>query len=799
MFKNYLKVTLRNLLKNKVFVSINIVGLGLALACCIVAYINSKNNSDFDKNHANIDNIYKIHNIRDNKGDLREYGRVPMPMADVIKNDLVGVDRVFRYEGHTFTVRDVKQDKVFNTRVCYADPGFLESFTFPLLKGDQNAYHTLENAIVTQEYASKFYGDEDPIGKVLTVFDDTGMSFNFTIAGVTQKAPQNSSVHFEILLNMENRFRMYDDEVKGNWGSFAQATFVYFNDPEQAKTFEPKLSKYVSIQNEARPDFVVTKYVLSPMNNHAHISQEIRWDNLRNAMPTAATLTPQLMALLILLVACFNFTNTAIATSNRRLKEIGVRKVLGGSRRQLILQFLAENLTICFLAVLMSIGIAYFLVPAYSAMWQGMELELNFAENIELYLFLVGLLIFTTILAGFYPSLYVSKYEPVSILRGSLSIGGSGKLTKFLLALQYTFTVIAIFASVAFVQNAQYQDTLDMGFDREQIIVVSVLNDNEYQKALSAMLANPNIEAVASAKNHIGRGDYGLNLESEGIELDADMLDVGIGYLEAMGLDIIQGRSFSKELEASDSEGSIVINEKMVESFGWTDPLGKRIALNDSTTLTVIGVVKNFYMYGFWAPIDEVGITLKSLRFEDDGTNSFVVARTQIDKAREVYDYLEADWNGKVPTKVFNGFFQDDLLRQAKEVNDNIITIFGFLGIVAFVLSSLGLFTLVSINLIRRIKEIGVRKVLGSSLGNIIYLINKDYFLLLLISSCLGVTAGYFMIDAMIASIFTHYKAMDVITFGIPVITIVLVSLTIASLRTLNFAQVNPVDALRYE
>ncbi|UXX79422.1 FtsX-like permease family protein [Reichenbachiella carrageenanivorans] len=799
MFKNYLKVALRNLLKNKVFVSINIIGLGLALACCIVAYLNSKFNWNFDKNHVQIDHIYKLHNLTENNGDVREYGRVPMPLADAIKNDLVGADRTFRFEAHTFTVRDVQQDKVFNTSVCYADPGFLESFTFPLIRGDLSAYHGLESAIVTQEYARKFYGEEDPIGKVLTVFDDTGMSFNFTIAGVVEKAPQNSSVQFEFLIGFENRFRMYDDGVKGNWGSFAQATFVYFNDPTKAEAFEPLLSKYIEVQNEARPDFIISKYLLIPMNIHAHISNEIRWDNLRDAMPAAATLTPQIMALLILLVACFNFTNTAIATSNRRLKEIGVRKVLGGSRRQLIMQFMAENLTVCFLAILMSIGIAYFLVPAYSAMWQGMDLQMSFMDDIQLYLFLIVLLVFTTLLAGFYPSLYVSKYEPVSILRGSLSIGGSGKLTKVLLASQYTFTVIAMFASVAFVQNARYQDTLDLGFNRDQIIVVSVLNDNEYQKTLTSMLSNPDITQVASAKNHIGRGNYNAILKNQDKEVESDMIDVGIDYLQTMGLEMVAGRAFSKELEASDSEGSIVINQKLAEAFDWTDPIGKRIAVNDTTTLTVVGVVKNFYMYGFWAPIVPVGITLKSLRFEDDGTNSFVVAKTDVSKTKQVYDDLEAEWNSKIPTKVFNGFFQNDLLREAKEVNDNITTIFGFLGLVAFVLSSLGLFTLVSINLIRRVKEIGVRKVLGSSLGQIVYLINKDYFILLLVSSGLGVTLGYYLIDTMIASIFTHYKAMDVVTFSAPVVTLVLVSLTIASLRTLKFAHVNPVQALRYE
>lgn len=799
MFKNYLKVTLRNLLKNKVFVSINIVGLGLALACCIVAYINSKFNWSFDECHAQIDNIYKVHSVRDDKGDIREYGRVPFPIADNVMSDIAGVDRVFRYESHVFTARDVQLDKVFNTSVTYVDPGFLESFTFDLISGDLDAYHQLENAIVTQEYASKFYGDEDPIGKVLTVFDDTGMSFNFTIAGVVEKAPQNSSVHFELLLNFENRYRMYDDGVKGSWEAMAQNTFVYLNDPSKAESIESQMNKYIPMQNEANPGFTITKFVLSPMNNHAQISQQIRWDNLRNAAPAAATLTPQLMALLILLVACFNFTNTAIATSNRRLKEIGVRKVLGGNRRQLILQFLAENLTICFLAIVMSLLIAQFLVPAYSAMWEGMDLEMNFSEDYMLYVFLVGLLVFTTLLAGFYPSLYVSKYDPVSILRGTLSIGKSGFLTKFLLGVQYTLTIVAMFASVAFVQNARYQDTLDMGYDRAQVLGVSVLNDNEYQKTMASMLANPDIEAVASAKNHIGRGNYGATLQNEDAEVDANMIDVGIGYLEVMGLEILQGRSFLRELEASDSEGSLIINEKAVEAFGWADPVGKRVAINDTTTLTVVGVIKNFYMYGFWAPIEPVGITLKSLRFEDDGTNSFVIARTSSDKIRNVYDDLESDWNDRIQTKIFNGFFQDDFLRQAKEVNDNIMMIFGFLGIVAFVLSCLGLFTLVSINLMKRVKEIGVRKVLGSSIGRIVYLINKDYFLLLLISSSLGVTLGFYLIDALIAEIFTHYKSMDVITFATPILTIVLISLTIASLRTFKFAQVNPVTALRYE
>jgi len=799
MLKNFLKIAVRNLLKNKTYVAINIVGLGLALACCIVAYFNSKFNWDFDKNHLRIDNIYKLNFIGENQGDFSEFGRVPMPLAEAVKQDFSNVKEVFRFEAHTFTARDVSLDKVFNTSVCYADKGFLESFTFDLISGDPTSYQSLDKAIVTQEYAKKFYGEEDPIGKVLTVFDDTGMSFNFVIAGVVAEPQQNSSIHFELLVNFENRFRMYDDNVKNNWGSFAQNTFVYIESPSQAKSFEAQLGKYLSVQHAARPDFKISRFVVRPMNTHAHESSYINWTGLRNAMDVAAVLTPQIMAILILLVACFNFTNTAIANANGRLKEIGIRKVLGGTRRQLINQFMTENLTICFLALLLSIMIATYLVPAYSSMWQGMNLELNFANDYKLYVFLLLLLLLTTVLAGFYPSLYISKYRPVSILRGGLSIGGAGKLTKVLLGAQYTFAVIAIFASVAFIQNASYQNTLDMGYNREQVIGINLLNETQFQKIKASMLSNPAIEAVASAKNHIGQGNYSLSIKNSDQETMVSLLDVGIGYPELMGIQIVKGRSFSTELEASDSQNSILVNEKMVERFDWLEPIGQRLVVNDTTTLTVVGVVKNFYINGFWSPLEPVGIRLSSLKFQDDGTYSYIVAKANINEVKNVFEYLENEWNSKIPNKTFSGFYQDDLMRQAKEINTNILIIFTFLGSVAFILSCLGLFTLVSINLIRKKKQIGVRKVLGGGVGHIVFLISKGYLPLLLIASIIGVTAGYYLIDALIASIFNNYKEMDILTFLIPSLTIIIVSLSIAGLSTLKSALANPVKSLRYE
>ncbi|MGL1885082.1 MAG: ABC transporter permease [Reichenbachiella sp.] len=799
MIKNYLKITIRNLFRTKVYVAINVLGLGLALACCIVAYLNSKFNWDFDKSHTQIDHIYKIHTLREQKGEKNEYGRVPMPLAMAIKDDIPAVDRAFRLENHVFTVRDINMDKVFSTQISYADPGFLASFTFKPVDGNMKAYHSIDKAIVTKTYADKFYEGRDPIGKILTVFDDTGMSFNFMIAGVVEKAPQNSSVNFEILLNFENRFRMYDDKVKGNWEAMTQITFLYLDDPNKASEIEPLLDKYIPIQNAAKPDFIMSEFILSPMNNHAHISNDIRWDVMPDAMPLAAVLTPQIMALLILLVACFNFTNTAIANSNKRLKEIGIRKVLGGNKRQLILQFMTENLTICFSALLVSLVLASYMVPAYAAMWGDMELKFDYNEDVRLYLFLFALLFVTTLLAGLYPSLYVSKYQPVQILRGKISIGSSSKLSKGLLMAQYTLTIIAMFASVAFIQNAKYQDSLDIGFDQDQIIGVSLLNEDQHVKMKASMLANPDIEMIASTKNHIGKGNYGLTLKNNEVEVDVNMLDVGNDYLEVMGLTVTEGRSFTKDLEASDSKNSIIVNYKFVEEMGWTAPIGQIVSFNDTSKLTVVGVINNFYMYGVWAPIEPVGIRLKSVKFEDDGTYSFMIARVNVLKTKEVYSYLEKEWNGKIPNKTFVGFYQDESLQEAKEVNNNIMMIFVFLCIVAFVLSCLGLFTMVSINLIRRVKEIGIRKVLGGTVLHIVKLINQGYFWLLLGASALGLLGGYYLIDSLIASIYQNYKPMDIYTFSIPIITVLVVSLTITSLKTIKTAVINPVYSLRYE
>jgi ABC-type antimicrobial peptide transport system permease subunit len=793
MVKNFLKITFRNLKKNKAFLVINVAGLSLALACCIVAYLNTSFAHDFDKNHENIKQIYKVHSNKEVQGKYVPYGITPLALGPAIANDIADISKVIRYTHSGMTIKDKGNDKVLNKTVGFADPEFLNAFTFPLISGEKNAFQKKESIMITQKTAITYFGNQDPLGQILTVIEN-GKTKNYIVNAVFENIPQNTSIQFDALLSFDNYEEIYELE-SNDWKRFLGGTFLYIENPSALKNIESLLSKYIPLQNNARKDWVISKFELVSMVDHAQTSNDIRADWFWNAPNPAAVIAPPIMAFLILLIACFNFTNTSISSSNRRLKEIGIRKVMGSNKWQLIIQFMTENLIVVFLAILFSILLATYMVPAYSAMWEGMTLELNFMENQKLFGFLFGLMIFTAVLAGAYPALYISSYEPVKILRGSLKIGSTSVFSKILLGLQYTFTVLALFASIAFLQNAKYQDEVDMGFNKDQVVGVRIENATDFKKMKDAFDEYPNFSEVAGTGEHIGRWNYSRTLKSESKEIEADMMDFGAGYFEVMDLKLIEGRGFKKDLIDSDRTKSIVINETLANHFGWEAPLGKKLALNDTTSLTVIGVVKDFFINGFWEPVGPTAIRAES----EEARFNCIGAKVSNDKIVEAFEHIEAAWAGNIPDKEFTGFYQEDLLKESKVVNKNIVIIFSFLGALAVILSGIGLYTLVSLNLIRRVKEIGVRKVLGGSIQHIIQLINKDYVLLLVLSSISGVIAGYFVIDLLIATIFANYKAIDGVTIGIPIFLILFVSLSISTVRIFSAAIRNPIESLRYE
>ena len=792
MFKNFLKTTFRNLWKNKSYVAINLVGLSLSLACCIVGYLNFQYAETFDQNHENLDRIYKIQVQKDVQGRKVPFGISPLPLGNEIAAQRAEIAKTARYTEMYPVIK--KENVIFNEQVGFADPDYFSIFTFPFKYGSPERFLDPTNIILSSETAEKYFGTGDPSGEILTLIDDEGKPYSFQVGGVLEKIPQNTTMRFDAITLFENYLKL-NNLKNQNWTSFVASTWIMTNNDTYPGEVESWLNDaYIEVQNNARDNWKVGSYYLEPFAEFSKNAENLRSQWLEEPPPKPAVIVPFIMAILMLLIACFNFTNTSIAISSKRLKEIGLRKVMGGNKRQLIVQFMGENILLTLIAMVIGIGVAWFLVPAYSAMWDFIDLRLSFFENPEIFLFLLGLLIFTSAIAGVYPSLYVSSFQPVTILRGTVKIGKTSVLSRILLGSQFALTVIALISSLAFLRNAQYQREIDIGFDKSNVIWVRVANQSEFERLKNRADQLKDIKMAAGTEEHIGAWTYGRTLTHADKEIEASMLDLGVDYVEMMDVDLVEGRLWKEDLYEHDRENSILVNETLVREMGWEKPLGQYVQVDDSTRLTVVGVLKNIHLWGFWEPVDPMGF-----RPANDENYNFLVVKSQPGKTLAVRDQLEELWYEIEPNKPFNAGLQDDYMEETLLVNNNIVTIFSFTGILAMILSIIGMYTLVSLSIIRRVKEIGVRKVLGARIHQIISLMNRQFYWILLISALLGGAASYFAIDALLASIFAYYLTISLITVLIPVLVLTVVALSISSGKIFTAAIKNPVNSLRYE
>ena len=791
MLKNFFKITFRNFRKNKSYVFINMLGLGLSLACCIVGYLNWKFAAEYDQNHANHERIYKLQINKAVQDSNVPYGITPLPLGAVIEDKITGVTHTSRYIETGLVLK--KELKVFNQGVAFAEDDFLEMFTFPLKYGNEAAFFDRSKIILSNYTANTYFGEDvDPTGEIITIISEDGKQFPMTVGGVFEQIPQNSSVRFSALTHFDNYLKIREVE-NTDWKQFIAATFVMTDGAFPQNLLEDINTNYVDVQNKARDDFKIGSYYAVQLTNLGSIAESIRANWLSQPPPPPAVVVPMIMAFLMLLIACFNFTNTSIAISSKRLKEIGIRKVMGSGRKQLILQFMGENLMLSFFSMLVALGFADFLVPAYSAMWDFITLELNLISDSEIYLFLIGLLVITSVIAGGYPSLYISAYQPVNILRGSLSLGGTNWFSKTLLGLQYMLTIIALISALAFSNNAEYQSNLDVGFQKENILGVRIENQLEYDRFTNLVSQMPEIDKLTGTTHHIGWWTYGRTLRAGEQEVESDMMNFSLDYMDIMDLKLKKGRYFKADLYEFDKENSIIMNEALVREFGWDEPIGKVVQIDDSTRLSVVGVMEDFYMYGFFDPVEPC-----AFRLADKEEMNFVVIKSEVNPT-ELRDKMESKWYEVAPNTPFNASFMDEELAGTDYVNNNISTMFKFLGMLALILSSIGLYTLVSLNVIKRVKEIGVRKVLGASINQILVLMNKQFFWLLLIFAMIGSVLSYLAIDTLMASIFAVYQAINVFTVLAPFILLMFIAVFIASSRIFRTAIKNPVESLRYE
>ena len=793
MIWNYLRVAYRGLLKNKSYFVINTFGLGISLACCITAYLLLAFNIEFDNFHDDekVSHIFKIHTLSTEKdGKKAVDNQAPIVMAPIIADEIVGINRYarFLYGGGALSYKD----KAFNEGIAFTDSSFFDLFDYPLLKGSHKSFKEKNSIFLSEELAKKYFGDEDPVGKIMVLSSVNESEIEMLVGGVMKRIPENNTFDFEALMRMENFMDINKIKID-DWSDWRNpATFVELASPESADDVAKKFDRYIPTRNKVRTDMVVDAYRLEPFKSK-FTQDDIRynWVNLRIGVLPLLVFTS--MAALILLIACFNLTNTSIAMTAKRLKEVGIRKAIGAARAQIVSQFLLETIITIVMSLVVGLLMAQIIVPAFVNMWK-LSYNLKDLSGVNLFIALIMLVFLTALLAGIYPALFSSKFKPTVLLKGTVKIKGTNFLTRTLVALQFALSVIVLVGGVVFIQNTKFQDEIKVGYDKDMLITVALKGESEYEAMQAAIASNPKILSVGVSDGNLGSSTYQTPIRIDTGEYNVQAAGVGKNYFETMGLKLVQGRTFNLE-NSQDQDEAVLVNKAFLEKTGLTDPIDKIVTLHDKRR-HIIGVLEN-HLDNLYRSKE-----LEPFIFYPAGKNQYVnlVVKTEHADLPEIQKYLEKVWKELYPTKPFESKYQEDLvLGGSRELNGNLEKIFLFITLLGGLLSASGIFALASLNIAKRTKEIGIRKALGASVSNILGLLNREFTIILAVAAVLGSVGGYFLTEALLAELYTYRIPVGVVSVMLCAATIFGIGILTTSGTILKAAKTNPVDTLRSE
>ena len=786
MFKNIMKLFFRNLAKNKMYLFISLVGLTVAIGCSTVSFVYVDYMNNMDSFHENADEVFQVEKVINMSGNTQVYGDTPIPLGPSLAADFPQVKRVVRINRGWGNFR--YKDRVFGEQFLFVDEEFFDMFTFPLLVGNKDALKDKNSVIISEKYVEKYFGTENPIGKEFIVSHGEEYQQSFFVKGIA-KDPYNSSIRFDILLPYEKRLD-WGVEDFNDWNIWNWATFIQLSNQDDVIGLESNMDKYIELYNAANEDRPVSSFIFEPLSKISQNSYKVRNSIGEGATPIGVMII-FLAGLFLLLIACVNYLNIGIVTATRRLKEIGIRKVLGSSKLSLVNQFIGENVLLCLTAVILGALLAkLYLFPSFMNAL-GRPIEMNLLENGRLWLYFCMTLLITGIGTGCYPALYVSRFQPVNILRKTLKVGGGTKITKALIAFQFVLTFITIGSSINMAQNAAYQKSRDWGYNQEQVIGVRLDGERHYEIYKNAISQNPDILSIAGSRNHIGRSSSRDIVVYEGNKYEITRFSVGCDYLETMELRLKEGRTFDRNL-ATDMDSSIIINEKFAARMGWEQPLNKSVVI-DNDSYFVIGVVKDFHYSTFVNPVRPV-----MFRLCDKNDFGYLSVRVKAGAVTQTAKTLEENWKTAIPGEPYNAFYQDEIWEVYFKNLDGITLLFSFIAGVAITISCMGLFGLISINILKRMKEVSIRKVFGATVMTIINLLNKNMFTIMIVSTVIATPICYFFVKSILA-FYEYHSPMNIFSFFIAGLLMTIISLLTVFIQIYKAARSNPVNTLRVE
>ena len=785
---NYLTVAVRQLLKNKMYLLINTLGMGIAIACAMTAYLLVAYNIEFDSSvdRDKVTNIVKvIHHRKATDGDDFKELVAPMSLGPAAITDIAGITRFSRFcsDGGYLS----HGEKGFHETIFFADADFMDMFAPTLVSGSYKGFMHKNSIFLSEKFANKYFGDQDPIGKAMIV-SINNIQLNAVVPGVLQDVPFNSTFTENILMRIENYLDIYNLK-EDDWATAHTASTLFeLADISSATVIADQLKKYTALRNEFSPDSRSVRYELIPFSKRVS-PNDVRQSDLHLPIPFIALAIFMSLGGIILLIACFNLTNTTLALSMKRMKEIGVRKVAGSSRLQIALQFFIEITLTVSLSVGIGFAMALFIIPRFASMWElpyGMK-ELN---SMNIVIALLILLLSSALLAGIYPALFGSRQSPLLLFRSGKTHGGTNWFTRTLLVAQFSLSIMVLIAGTVFTQNATYQDNISFGYDKEMLITALIQGRHEAEALSHAISSHPKIERTSPSFHHfafINAGERPVRIASK--EFNAAVYDVGREYFATVGLKLIDGRLFN-ERDTLDHR-SVLVDENFVKRNQLNDPLETKIEI-EGETLTIIGVVSDHL-----TDLESDNTENYIYRLARPDQYQILVIRAEASTLSETKLYIDQQWKKLFPGKPLRTDLQQDIVYlEANQYNRNLSSIFFFMTILGCVLSVSGLYSMANLNIHRRTKEIGVRKVLGASVLSILKLINIEFVLILLTAAVLGGLGGYMLSDALLSDLYAQHISVSAVTILFASLFVFLIGIMSTSVTIWTTANSNPVQAL---
>ena len=811
MFKNNLKIAFRNLRKNKGFSFINLFGLTVGLSCCLLIGLFIWNELSFDRYHKNADRIYRVsREFINTDGSIQLHlGSLAPPFAPLLENDFPDIEAAIRLLQNTVTFQ--KEDRFYaEENVFMAEPELFELFDIPLISGDvATALNEPFSILLSESTAKKYFDEENPINQTLR-----GMGqFDLKITGVFKDFPYNSHFHPDILTSFStlNDPNIYGAEgLRTNWGNNSFSTYLLLPDNYPVKNLEQQFPAFLDknmagYYNQGKAS-ERTKLYLQPLTDihlHGHLDSEIEENgDIRRVYLFA------IIAALILLIACINYMNLSTARSSTRAKEIGVRKVVGAERSQIVWQFLSESFLLSLLATIFAIVIAQFALPFVNQM-MGQELQITNSMLLTIPFITILVALIAGFLAGFYPALVLSGMKPLNILKGGVMVNGKrggSSLRKVLVTGQFAISIGLIIAAIVVFQQLNFMQNKDIGLDKDHVVALNFYSNiaANYESFRNELIADNSIKNVGrSSRIPSGRlldsyGSAQVQLSGEELEqnaADLKSLTVDHRFIPTYDLNLAAGRNY-REDKGLDRSGSFILNEKAAKTLGWSDgeaAVGKRIVYGGRDA-HIVGVLDNFNFESLHQNIQPMILFIPS-----DSTNfNYLSVKLDGQQLPAALAHLEQVWKQFLPQFPFDYQFVDEEFGALYEAEQRQGRVFISFALLAILVACMGLFGLTAFVTQQRVKEIGIRKILGATTASLITLLSKDFLKLVLIALVIATPLAYFLMEGWLAD-FAYRIDLQWWMFGVAGVLGIGVAFLTVSIQSMKAALANPVQSLRSE